>query len=335
MDGDPLPAVAWHAASGRYGRSRRPRSSGPDRVAGRMGHSAAAEVAIERALDLAERDTLVFPFVMTAPRSLLERHPRHSTAHAALLSDIIDLLAGAALKAPPTTDQLPEPLTGGELRVLRYLPSNLCAPIARARLNRTVSPRPDLQRTDAERVSRKSESVPRSTSATRTSSRPTSSTSDVVTRRSGSLTACPWSSHTAPGRCYSTWSLSAAIRRTSHGAFSTTRWPRHRWLVGAVTSPLGTSASCSATSRWSASPYLVSACGPLSPTEGRRGNHRSVGTIGRSPARPTIGRRSWLSSSCLGGIHECQSCVVVVSTAAARGDLRPGARADRQLIARG
>ena len=97
------------------------------------GNSAAAEVAIESALDLAERDTLVFPFLMTAPRSLLERHPRHSTAHAALLSDIIDLLAGAALKASPTTDELPEPLTGGELRVLRYLPSNISAPRDRRR----------------------------------------------------------------------------------------------------------------------------------------------------------------------------------------------------------
>ena len=50
-----------------------------------IGESRAAEDDVERALDLAEPDALVLPFLLTPARELLERHPRHRTAHAALL----------------------------------------------------------------------------------------------------------------------------------------------------------------------------------------------------------------------------------------------------------
>jgi LuxR family transcriptional regulator, maltose regulon positive regulatory protein len=91
--------------------------------------SQAAESGIERALVLAEPDALIFPFVLTPPRDLLERHPRHGTAHAALLQDILDVLAGTSLPAGAGEPQeLREELSDGELRVLRYLPSNLSAP---------------------------------------------------------------------------------------------------------------------------------------------------------------------------------------------------------------
>ena len=65
-----------------------------------------------------------------AARDLLERHPRHRTAHAALLSDILDVLAGSAPPADVRTNDLAlqADLTESELRVLRYLPSNLSAP---------------------------------------------------------------------------------------------------------------------------------------------------------------------------------------------------------------
>ena len=62
-------------------------------------------------------------------RDLLERHPRHRTAHAALLATVLDVLGGSPVRArsrePP---ELHEALTESELRVLRYLPSNLSAP---------------------------------------------------------------------------------------------------------------------------------------------------------------------------------------------------------------
>jgi LuxR family maltose regulon positive regulatory protein len=88
----------------------------------------AAEAAVERALELAEPDGLMLPFAMTPVRHLLERHPRHRTSHAALLSDILDMLAGWSSwrRGGETTPEW-EPLSDGELRVLRYLPSSLSA----------------------------------------------------------------------------------------------------------------------------------------------------------------------------------------------------------------
>jgi LuxR family maltose regulon positive regulatory protein len=86
---------------------------------------------IERALDLAEPEALVLPFLTTpAPGlvDLLERHPRHQTAHAALLTDLIDVLRGSAPAERASRPQaLAEGLSDSELRVLRYLPSNLTA----------------------------------------------------------------------------------------------------------------------------------------------------------------------------------------------------------------
>jgi LuxR family maltose regulon positive regulatory protein len=94
-----------------------------------LGEATRAEDDVERALDLAERDGVVLPFVIVPVAPLLERHPRHRTAHAALLGSVLDVLGGGALApwrdGPPT---LQEPLTESELRVLRYLPSNLSAP---------------------------------------------------------------------------------------------------------------------------------------------------------------------------------------------------------------
>ena len=50
------------------------------------------------------------------------------TSHAALLSTILDLLAGSSL--PPRSDapRLIESLSDAEMRVIRFLPSNLKAP---------------------------------------------------------------------------------------------------------------------------------------------------------------------------------------------------------------
>ena len=65
--------------------------------------------------------------------------PRHQTAHAVLLADILDVLRGAS---PAAKDRswLPsaEELSPGELRVLRYLPTNLSRPEIAAELS--ISP---------------------------------------------------------------------------------------------------------------------------------------------------------------------------------------------------
>jgi LuxR family maltose regulon positive regulatory protein len=60
---------------------------------------------------------------------LLERHARHHTAHAALIAEILSLLPGNKPASPPIRPQAPlEPLSESEIRVLRYLPTNLSAP---------------------------------------------------------------------------------------------------------------------------------------------------------------------------------------------------------------
>jgi LuxR family transcriptional regulator, maltose regulon positive regulatory protein len=95
-----------------------------------LGDRSAAATAAEAALAAAEPDRLIFPFAMFDAAELLEVLPRHQTAHGALLADVVDLLRGTA--APRTYEdrhakQSPE-LSPGELRVLRYLPTNLTRP---------------------------------------------------------------------------------------------------------------------------------------------------------------------------------------------------------------
>ena len=64
-----------------------------------LGDQRAANQAAERALALAEPDRLVLPFAMTGSRELLEALPRHETAHAALITDILDIVHGSSLTA--------------------------------------------------------------------------------------------------------------------------------------------------------------------------------------------------------------------------------------------
>ncbi len=93
-----------------------------------LGDTAAAGRALERALDLAEPDGALLWFLMHPAPGLLERHLGPGTAHAALIAEILDLLAGNR-PAPPAGPQPPlEPLSKSEIRVLRYLPTHLSAP---------------------------------------------------------------------------------------------------------------------------------------------------------------------------------------------------------------
>jgi LuxR family transcriptional regulator, maltose regulon positive regulatory protein len=94
-----------------------------------LGDQRAANQAAERALALAESDRLVLPFAMTGSAELLEALPRHQTAHGALLADILDVLHGSSPAAKVQSSLPPaEELSPGELRVLRYLPTNLSRP---------------------------------------------------------------------------------------------------------------------------------------------------------------------------------------------------------------
>jgi LuxR family maltose regulon positive regulatory protein len=98
------------------------------------GEREAAGRALERALDLAESDGLLVPFLLHPAPELLERHARQRTAHPALIWKIINVLGGRAAAAPvagPTAgpaEQLPDPLSQAEARVLRFLQTSLSAP---------------------------------------------------------------------------------------------------------------------------------------------------------------------------------------------------------------
>jgi LuxR family maltose regulon positive regulatory protein len=92
------------------------------------GDAESAERWLERALDLAEPQGLLLPFLLLPSVDLLDRHSRRRTAHGALVRQILDTLgAGRRQVQPDAPRQLPEPLSASETRVLRFLPTNLSA----------------------------------------------------------------------------------------------------------------------------------------------------------------------------------------------------------------
>jgi LuxR family transcriptional regulator, maltose regulon positive regulatory protein len=94
-----------------------------------LGDAGAARRALERALDRAEPESLLFPFLYDPAPDLLDRHRRSGTAHARLIAEILDVLAGSQPGAqPPGPRRLREPLSHAETRVLRYLPTKLSTP---------------------------------------------------------------------------------------------------------------------------------------------------------------------------------------------------------------
>jgi LuxR family maltose regulon positive regulatory protein len=105
-----------------------------------LGDQRAANQVAEQALALAEADRLVLPFAMTDSRELLEALPRHETAHAALLADILDVLRGGsrAARDQPVPPQAEE-LSPGELKVLRFLPTNMSRSEIAAELSVSVN----------------------------------------------------------------------------------------------------------------------------------------------------------------------------------------------------
>src|SRR5580658_10487988 len=87
-----------------------------------LGDERACQQAAEQALNLAEPDRLILPFAMTGAWQLLEALPPHGTSHAALVTDILDAIrSGARAGLSQPVDEL----SRSELRVLRYLPTNL------------------------------------------------------------------------------------------------------------------------------------------------------------------------------------------------------------------
>ncbi|MGW3285291.1 AAA family ATPase [Streptomyces sp. NPDC001002] len=103
-----------------------------------LGDDLAAGAAVEQALHLAEPDRVVLPFATTGAWELLDA-VQHRTSHTALVSDILDAVHGGAPAGPDRSAAGPaEELSPSELRVLRYLPTNLTRPEIAAELS--VSP---------------------------------------------------------------------------------------------------------------------------------------------------------------------------------------------------
>ena len=97
-----------------------------------LGDSGAAEASLECALAVAEPEGTLLPFALVSVGELLERHGGHRTAHATLLSTILDLLSGTS--GARDAARLLDPLSDAELRVVRYLPGNLKGPEIAAEL---------------------------------------------------------------------------------------------------------------------------------------------------------------------------------------------------------
>ena len=100
-----------------------------------LGDQRAATAATENALALSEPDRLVLPFAVTGSLELLEAMPPHETAHAALVTDIVEVIRGSSTAPGKSTAPAKGPspaeieqLSPSELRVLRYLPTNLSRP---------------------------------------------------------------------------------------------------------------------------------------------------------------------------------------------------------------
>ncbi len=92
-----------------------------------LGEAGATRRALEHAVGLAKPEGLLFPFLLDPAPGLLDRHRRLGTAHAVLISEILNVLSGSEAHegSPP---RLIEPLSESEIRVLRYLPTKLSAP---------------------------------------------------------------------------------------------------------------------------------------------------------------------------------------------------------------
>lgn len=92
------------------------------------GDPGAAGRALERALERAERNGLLLPFLLFPAPGMLERHARVRTSHAALVADLLNRLTGPRRTAGAAgVEPLHDPLSQSELRVLRFLPTNLHA----------------------------------------------------------------------------------------------------------------------------------------------------------------------------------------------------------------
>ncbi|MEY9855539.1 LuxR family maltose regulon positive regulatory protein [Catenulispora sp. GAS73] len=98
--------------------------------------------SVERALAASEPERLILPFVMADAGALLESVPRQRSAYGPWLTEVLDVIHGAVPATAATAGLGPGPvpeLSATELRVLRYLPTNLSRPEIASELSVSVN----------------------------------------------------------------------------------------------------------------------------------------------------------------------------------------------------
>jgi LuxR family transcriptional regulator, maltose regulon positive regulatory protein len=105
-----------------------------------LGETDRAWQSVEQALAAAEPERLILPFVMADAGDLLEAVPRRRSGYGVLLTDILDVIHGSVPVTAMTSHTGPIPeLSATELRVLRYLPTNLSRPQIAGELSVSVN----------------------------------------------------------------------------------------------------------------------------------------------------------------------------------------------------
>jgi LuxR family maltose regulon positive regulatory protein len=104
----------------------------------RRGESRHAFEALERALELAEPEHVILPFLMTDTSELLEAMPPNRTKNHLLRTAILEALGGT-VGTPAMPGPAGEELSPSELRIMQFLPTNLSRPEIAEQLHVSVN----------------------------------------------------------------------------------------------------------------------------------------------------------------------------------------------------
>jgi len=128
-----------------------------------LGDQSATYQALERALEVAEPERLILPFLMTGASHLLEASNANPSRYPALRAEILDVVHGTSSSALHQPSAAELELSPAESRVLRYMPSNL----SRAEIAGQLQVSVNTVNTHFRNIYRKLEAADRSTAVRR------------------------------------------------------------------------------------------------------------------------------------------------------------------------